>query len=462
MTYAYPYDPNAMNPENIIPDEHHTLNPRVMGSDEFNFIVPRLAPFFRTGLKLYHVGSDTPLIEGVDYVLGHKFEVPDEVTEKDIYGSISFIDIGLRGQVRIGSYRTLGGPFNIDEQEILTILAQESVDPRSVHWNDITTPPEFPPSPHLDDAEELFGLQALIDELHALHCVLSGGSSNAHTHEMSQINGLLDELTNRVSNRGAGKLLLGKALNILNHDGSIGVRIPHFRQAIDLEIVVGFIGAGGVGEASFHVSIPKKWFEEGPEADLPVLAAVGTWKSRYLSDRSATFVFKRPADSNFNKLGEGINLFITMGLLERHTAFIKSVSMNTTNSGIYTDDWSLFLAPTETYAPGASTGEIMPEGGGTLSLDYDQTGTLKPYTCWMVESNTGTKSRALPLKAPNNAIIRIRDDGYSATVNNAVISGRIKIKNQQEVSSLELDDNGGWFDLQYKSITETWHMVAGN
>ena len=135
--------------------------------------------------------------------------------------------------------------------------------------------------------------------------------------------------------------------------------------------------------------------------------------------------------------------------------------MNTTNGRIYNDDWAVWLGPLESVGTWDADGSIEPEGGSTLTMDFDQTGILKPYTCWMIDSASGSKGRTLPVTAPNNAKIRVRDDSYDCTNNPASVSGTIKIKNNQQVSSLELDDNGGWFDLQFKATSQTWHMVAG-
>jgi len=65
--YAYPFDPNGTSDDNIVSDEYQAISPVQQG--EFHYIIPRRAPFYRDGFKLWHVETGEELKEGVDFSL---------------------------------------------------------------------------------------------------------------------------------------------------------------------------------------------------------------------------------------------------------------------------------------------------------------------------------------------------------------------------------------------------------
>lgn len=444
---SLPFDPTATLPENLIPDEPHQLEPATSGSNNFNFIVPKKAPFFKTGFKIKHVDSGHYLTEGIDFYFTHKLNVPSYVTDLEVYGSITFIDIGLSGRVVIESYRSLGGDFVLDEVTLLTILAKKDVDPRSVLWSDVVTPATFPPADHLDDGEDLTGMQALIEQIRCLEIALLGGSNNAHTHEIAHIRDLADQLASRASNKGPLKYNMGAPLNVIDHSGDIVLHVPPFLQDMDIAVCLGVMSGDGYGEIEVSASLQK----DAVSYNTATTNAEGFYLTPYLSDTDGRFSIKKAVD-----VEENAEIFINVGRITNAILFIKSVKLNTTNSHIYNDNWGISLKA----STGALEKALEARYGGSTKLDETQSGPLKHNTTWLVNS-VAVRTRSLPTTAPDNSLIYVRDNVYMCSSAPASVTGKISIKNGQTVASLELDENGGWFCLQFKSATGTWHLIAG-
>lgn len=169
--YLYPEDITGVALTNKVVGEKQTLNPPPAPEDNdgeftFHFIIPFATPFFRDSVKLKHVPSGRMLVRGVDWAPGHKFHSASYELENvfgGVYASILFYDRSLSGQVEFTQYQTLGGQWTLNENQILTILANRLVDPRTKQYEEVSGKPNvFPPAPHNHPVEDLTGMGEVV------------------------------------------------------------------------------------------------------------------------------------------------------------------------------------------------------------------------------------------------------------------------------------------------------------
>lgn len=168
VEYTYPFDPNGTATTNKVVGERHTITP-VNGSD-FRFIVPRAAPFFKSSLQLLHVASNTPLLEGIHWAAGHKFDRASNTAPfLAVYGSILILDNTIEGVIELVQYQTLGGEFTINETLALELLANTQLDPRLAKWDNVlNTPTTYDPLLHRHHASESTGYEDFTATLNRL------------------------------------------------------------------------------------------------------------------------------------------------------------------------------------------------------------------------------------------------------------------------------------------------------
>lgn len=441
--YAYPYDPTGVLQSNKISKELHTLTPALSG--EFNFIVPKAAPFFATGFKITHVQSKTRLLHGVDYYFTHPFVAAIEVTKEKVYGGIVFTDKSLSGEVDI-SYRTMGGPFTLDEAKLLEVLARRHYDPRKLVWGvDVVVPTEFPPAPHQTDGEDLVGMDDIVTALHALESAMRGGRNNEHTHEMLNINGLLAELEGRVRLNGPRKLAMSAPVNLLDYDAPIFIHLPNFLDDTDFEVKLCIIDRNGIAELSLRGRAP------GQNGDREVIdwPLVGEIDTGYLANRSLTYEARMDSD----KIPY---IALNLGRLTTATAVITEVTINSTYSRAYNKGWVTSL-PGGSAEPMAN--RFIVPNLNSLSIDRENTGTLRSGSIWLIDS-TERRTRPLPIKPPNESILQFKDNANKCSINPASIVGRWKV-NGTIVPEILLDVSNGWFSAQYQQDGDFWTVVEG-
>lgn len=168
MTSLYPFDPSGTAITNRVGSpnpETHTIT--ATQGPNINYIVPLAAPFFKAGLivKKIHAGLETTLVEGVDYLLTHRFIGATRSLGKPVYGSISIIDSSLNATIAL-TYQTLGGTWVLDDNGIVRQLTDLLYNPRTISWDQVSNmPTAFPPGPHSQDINDFKGTDELVDEL---------------------------------------------------------------------------------------------------------------------------------------------------------------------------------------------------------------------------------------------------------------------------------------------------------
>jgi len=181
QTYVYPFDPTGSLTSNVIPNERHVLSG--VTDREFNFIVPKFAPFFRNNLRIRHLGLGRDLVEGVDYHLTHWFHAASHGVGRPVYGSITFIDRNLTGVVEL-RYQTIGGDWVYDEGTILELMSNRLMNPRITTWEQVVDLPfQFPVIDHEWDLDDLTGAKEIVETLEGIiNAINVSNDANGTSH----------------------------------------------------------------------------------------------------------------------------------------------------------------------------------------------------------------------------------------------------------------------------------------
>lgn len=209
VAYEFEFDPYGTNPHNRISNETHTITPA--NGKDYSFFVPRKAPFFRRSFKLFDASNNRELIPGIDFYFGHRLDqVLISGSMQPVYSSIVMNDRTRALQLRC-EYQTIGAEFVLDQAQILTMMANKTIDPRTLSYKAIQgVPSEFPPVPHRVNVDDTTGWSDVIDALmnmgdkfgqgtgKVLQSLLEHINDHANPHRITLADLGIDELGNLV------------------------------------------------------------------------------------------------------------------------------------------------------------------------------------------------------------------------------------------------------------------------
>lgn len=186
----YPFDPTGTKSSNLVTGELQPLTG--MGDRDYYTIIPAAAPFyadtFTCSVKTLD-GTIVPLNEGVDFYFTHYFMGATRATAKPVYGSITLLNTQLRGTLILNPYQCVGGDWMVDSNKIAEILAMQSVNPRSISWDQVAGYPTiFPPVPHEWNLMDMVGQSEILAAMDRIvDAILTQASSamNDHINNMS-------------------------------------------------------------------------------------------------------------------------------------------------------------------------------------------------------------------------------------------------------------------------------------
>lgn len=282
--YLYPFDPTGTATTNKIVGEHQIISPPDWM--DFYFIIPKIAPFFREGLKVVHQESGSELVEGIDYHLTHRFTDASVQTAKNIYGSITFLDKSMTGAVMV-TYQCLGGRWTIDEQKAIEILSNTSLNPRVTTWEQVVgMPVAFPPIDHDWHLDDLVGMSEVVDSIvHVAEALgaTGDGAGESHISNRNNPHGVTKEQV------GLGSVANYPLANLTEaQEGTASNRYmtpERVKQAIDV-IGGGLVSAHADQDDNPH-NVTKDQVGLGSVGNYPIAstaeAVAGTASNRYMS-----------------------------------------------------------------------------------------------------------------------------------------------------------------------------------
>lgn len=163
---VYPFDPTGTATSNLITNEQQPV--QSFNYENFYLIVPEKAPFFVNNFVLQYSDPLTPLktlVEGVDFNFVLPYWGATRSIGLPVYGGILILNTNYTGTVSI-QYQTMGGIWVADRSYVLTNLAQQLYNPRSVIWDVLTNVQQiFPPINHDLDISNVYGLDTLLQKL---------------------------------------------------------------------------------------------------------------------------------------------------------------------------------------------------------------------------------------------------------------------------------------------------------
>lgn len=229
--YLYDEDILGTDIHNKIENELHLVTAGAEVTD-FNFIVPKMQPYFKESMVVRHVTSNRILTPGVDWQPGHLFDSASFETEwvrGGIYGSILLMDRSLVGQFELVEYQTLGGAWVLENTKLLEILSNRVQDPRTSTYEQVSGKPTvFPPTGHNHPIDDWTGMAETIGALDRINESLKertdfmqgafpGLMDNYYTkpETVQTIHDIVDDVVQETVDREVGQemIALNQALN---------------------------------------------------------------------------------------------------------------------------------------------------------------------------------------------------------------------------------------------------------
>ena len=204
-TQVYAFDPEGTLSANRIEGEQHTITPR--NGIDFNYIIPRYAPFFQKDFKVYTLtqqGTKKYLVEGVDFNYGYRFLGAIKNTGLAVYGAIRFVNRQYAGDIYL-EYRTLGGEWTLDAADIGRILLEWQLNPITTTWEQVVDKPlVFPVLTHRHDIETFVSFDKVVEAIRSI-----GGVSSEYLDEVVR-----NALTRAMQNYSKENIGLGNIQNL--------------------------------------------------------------------------------------------------------------------------------------------------------------------------------------------------------------------------------------------------------
>lgn len=198
IDYRFPYNPDGTLDECKITDEPHSLVS--INEDQYQFIIPTYAPFFGTSVRVVHAATGDTLVSGKDYILTHRYRAASRELDKEIYGSVTFLNKKLTGRINV-SYDTLGGDYTAKDTPLLHRLVYDLTLHRTATWDQLVGVPDtFPSLYHTHSNSDIHDMDDVIDAIDRITVVLTGEDKPAHHHDIPAIDGLQDALDGKIDN----------------------------------------------------------------------------------------------------------------------------------------------------------------------------------------------------------------------------------------------------------------------
>lgn len=163
MSYLiHPWNPFGDNPECVVKDESISAV-----GEERDLLVPRYGPFFEKNFVLKDAQTGVELTAGKDFVFAYPFNEFIEHYNRTVFGGITLLAGSVGRQLTIESYRTIGEPFTLSDQDFLSLVANIIHTERIADWSQVVNLPMegFPADPHEQEVDLTYNYTKLIEVL---------------------------------------------------------------------------------------------------------------------------------------------------------------------------------------------------------------------------------------------------------------------------------------------------------
>lgn len=234
IEYRYAYNPKGDRADCVVHDELITIDS--LKTKDYTYIILSNSPFFEKGLSVFSKALNRLLVFNTDYILTHKFREASEALRKPIYGSITFLDKTLCGDVVV-TYSTLGGEFTNRQREALVNVIHNMTAHRVIDWSDIEDIPiSFTPTSHTHTPDQIMDMNSVVDAIDNIGDILLGDTRPNHRHAIDQIDQLQSILDTKVDN--GNNTVFAPCAPIIASGGTkvINLSLPKTNVAISMKM----------------------------------------------------------------------------------------------------------------------------------------------------------------------------------------------------------------------------------
>lgn len=195
----FPLDNTGINPDNFVNGEIHALSNRPVRA-----VAPKYGAYFTDSLKVYDNRTQQLLVRGTQYICTELLQTATEAYGKEICYLILIIDQTVSPEISL-QYQVLGGLYTNSGDAIIKIYEAITKDERPVNWvNVLDKPIGFPPTQHLHDGRDIYGLEYIVTALERIRSAIVISDVPAYENMMEWTSNELTALRNVI----AGKDLL--------------------------------------------------------------------------------------------------------------------------------------------------------------------------------------------------------------------------------------------------------------
>lgn len=166
---TYPFDPTGTLASNRVTNEKHVIT--ASSYKDYHFVVPLCGPLFVDNCVVTFKGLDNvvrTLQEGIDFQFTHWFIGASRGCAKNVYGSISFMNVSLTGEITL-NYNTLGGEWTLNTPKLVAILADRLHNPRITSFEQVSGKPNvFPVIDHQWHLDDMVGMSEVVTAINNL------------------------------------------------------------------------------------------------------------------------------------------------------------------------------------------------------------------------------------------------------------------------------------------------------
>ena len=213
--FILPFDSTGRRASNHIPSNYTILT---LARPEYQQITLKNGLFYKDDLKVIHLETNTELVEGIDFRLTYQYGAFKTKLEKDVYAAILILNKQLTGNLTIIPHY-VGGDFStISPESIPAIIDDDPTRYTYAYDSVLDTPIEFPVTSHgVHTSEANVGFDDVVVAIKDVESKIEQLNELPPTVEINQVNGLEDELKEKLTNNKYTKIATNELLGVVGN-----------------------------------------------------------------------------------------------------------------------------------------------------------------------------------------------------------------------------------------------------